>query len=88
MKNMDLHVKILLQKCWSPLLKILFLENKYKIVVPYSVQHMLHQIKAQEFYTNLGIYQQCSVLQKIVEFKDFSRKPSKFKYFSNVCEPC
>ena len=41
-------------------------------------------------------------LQKIVEFKDFSmplsdfpvlfkdysRKPSKFKYFSSLCEPC
>ena len=21
-------------------------------------------------------------------FKDFSRKPSKFKYFSSLCEPC
>ena len=61
---------------------------------------MLHQIKAQQFYTDLG-------LQKIVEFKDFSRllsdflvlfkadlifndfskKLSKFKYFSSLCEP-
>ena len=23
-----------------------------------------------------------------VTFKDFSRKPSKFKYFSSLCEPC
>ena len=58
---------------------------------------MLHQIKAQQFYTDLG-------LQKIVKFKhfsrlfsdfpvlfkadlifnDFSRKPSKFKYFSRL----
>ena len=68
---------------------------------------MLHQIKAQQFYTDLGLYQQCLVLQKIVEFKDFSRllgdfpvvfkayfifkdfsrKSSKFKYFSSLCEP-
>ena len=67
---------------------------------------MLHQIQAQQFYTDLGLYQQCYVLQKIVEFsdfsrplsdfpvllkadltfKDFSRKPSKFKYFSSLCE--
>ena len=76
------------------------LENEYEIVV--------HQIKAQQFYTDLDLYQQCSVLQKIKKikdfsrlfsafsvlfkadliFKDFSRKPSKFKYFSSLCEPC
>ena len=35
--------------------------------------HMLHQIKAQQFYTDLGLYQQRQVLQNIVEFKEFSR---------------
>ena len=35
--------------------------------------YMLHQIKAQQFYTDLGCYQQCYVLQKIVEIKEFSR---------------
>ena len=69
---------------------------------------MLHLIKAQQFYTDLALYPQYKVLQKIVEFedfsrllsdfpvlykadsifKDFSRKPSKFKYFSCMCEPC
>ena len=69
---------------------------------------MLHQIKAQQFYTDLDLYQQWYILQKIEEFKDFSghlsdvpvlfkaylifkdfsRKPSKFKYFSSLCEPC
>ena len=36
---------------------------------------MLYQIKAQQFYTDFGLYQQCymQVLQKIAEFKDFSR---------------
>ena len=34
MKNTDLHVKVLLLKCWSPLLKILVLENQCKIMVP------------------------------------------------------
>ena len=36
---------------------------------------MLHQIKAQQFYTDLGLL---SYLQKIVEFKDFSRLLSDF----------
>ena len=34
MKNTDLHFNILLQKHYSALLKILVLENLYKIVVP------------------------------------------------------
>ena len=79
-----------------------------KLLRLYLVQHLLHQIKAQQFYTDLELYQQCSVLQKIEEFKAFSRpysdfpllfktdlifkdfsssKPSKFKYFSSLCEP-
>ena len=74
----------------------------------YLVQHLLHQIKAQQFYADLDLYQKCLVLQKIEEFKSFSRhlsdfpvlfkahlffndflrSPSKFKYFSSLCEPC
>ena len=34
MKNTDLHFKILLLKCWSPILKTLVLENQCKILVP------------------------------------------------------
>ena len=34
MKNTDLHIRILLGKCWTALLKILVLENKNKIVMP------------------------------------------------------
>ena len=41
------------------------------------MQHLLHQIKTQ-FYTDIGLYQQCLVLQKIVEFKEFSRLLSDF----------
>ena len=72
------------------------------------LENMLHQKKAQQFYTDFGFYQQCLVLQKIVEFKDlsrllgdfpvlfmtnliskdFSRKSSKFKYITRLCEPC
>ena len=79
-----------------------------KLLCFYMVQHMLHQIKAHQFYNDLDSYQQCWVVRKIVEFKDFSRplsdfpvlfkadlifkdfssKPSKFKYFSSLCEPC
>ena len=39
---------------------------------------MLHQIKAQ-LYTDLGLYQQCLVLQKVVEFKDLSMLLSDFQ---------
>ena len=57
MKNTDLHVKILLLKCYSPLLKTLVLENQCKSMVPLfgaAYQHML-QIKAPQFYTDLGL---------------------------------
>ena len=40
-----------------------------KLLCLYLVQDMLHQIKAQQFYTDLDPW----VLKKIVEFKDFSR---------------
>ena len=72
------------------------------------MQHLLHQKKAEQFYTDLVLNQQYQVLQKLVElkdfsmllsdfpvlfktyliFKDFSGKPSKFKYFPSLCEPC
>ena len=67
---------------------------------------MLHQIMAQQFYTNSSLSTVLSPTE-IVEFKDFSRllsdfpvlfkadlifkdfsrKPSKFKYFSSLYEP-
>ena len=56
----------------------LVLENKYEIDGPYLVQYLLHQIKSQQFYTDLDLCQQCSVLQKIEGFKDFSRPISDF----------
>ena len=40
------------------------------------MQHLLHQIKGQQFYTDLDLYQQCKVLQKIEEFS--SRPLSDF----------
>ena len=73
MKNTDLHLKILLQKRKIPLLKILDLENKYKIVCLYLVQHLLHQIKAPQFYTDLDLQKQCWILLYMVKFKEFSR---------------
>ena len=48
------------------------------------MQHLLHQIKAQQFYSDLDLYQQCQFLQKIEEFKDFSRPlyfPVHFKAY-------
>ena len=47
MKNPDLSVKILLQKI------------SIKLLCLYLVQHLLHQIKAQQFYSDLDLYQQC-----------------------------
>ena len=35
----------------------------------------------EEFYTDLGLHQQCQILQKIVKFKDFSRPLSEFPVF-------
>ena len=34
MKNTDLNVKVLLQKCKTEIMETLVLENQYKIVVP------------------------------------------------------
>ena len=75
-----------------------------KLLCFYLVQHMLHQIKAHQFYTDLGLHLQCcptenSKIQGLFKalqwfsitdlvFKDFSRKPSIFKYFSSLCGPC
>ena len=38
----------------------------------------MHKIKAQQFYTDFSLYQQCLVLQKLAEFKDFLRLLSDF----------
>ena len=39
----------------------------------YLMQLMLHQIKAQQYYNDLGLYQLYQVLQIILEFRGFSR---------------
>ena len=51
----------------------LVLKISIKLLCLYLVQHLLHQIKAQQFFTDLDLYQQYYVLQKTEEFKDFSR---------------
>ena len=53
MKNTDLSRNILLQKCFNVIMEKLVLENQYKIVVLFLVQHMLHQIMAQQFYNDI-----------------------------------
>ena len=56
-----------------------------KLLCLYLVQHLLHQIKAQQFFTDLDdLYQQCKVEQKIEEFKDFSRPLSDFPVLFKV----
>ena len=47
MKSPELSVKILFQKI------------SIKLLCLYLVQHLLHQIKAQKFYSDLDLYQQC-----------------------------
>ena len=50
---------------------------------------MLSSKKIEEFKDFSRLLSDFPVLFKaILIFKDFSRKPSKFKYFSSVCEPC
>ena len=56
----------------------LVLKTSIKLLCLYLVQHMLNQIKAQQFYSDLGLCQLCKFLQKIVEFKGFSRLLSDF----------
>ena len=53
MKNTDLHVKILLLKCITK--DISFTKISVKLQYLYLVQHMVHQIKAPQFYTDLGL---------------------------------
>ena len=64
---------------------------------------MLHQIKAPQFYTDLGLLNhhangkiqghfkafECfsSTFQSKIYFKEFSRQYCIFKYFSSLCEP-
>ena len=48
-----------------------------KLLCLYFVQHLLHQIMAQQFYTDLDLYQE--------EFKDFSRPLSDFPVF-HICD--
>ena len=55
------------------------LENQCKIMVSYLVQHMLPQIKAPQFYTDLGLQKQCIIFLQMVKFKDFSRPSSVFQ---------
>ena len=55
MKNTDLNVKILFQKRKPEIMEKVVLENCIKLLCLYLVQHMLHQIKAQQFKTDLGL---------------------------------
>ena len=59
MKNTDLSVEILLQRCLTELMEKWVLKISIKMLCLHLVQHMLHQIKAQQFYTDFGLYQLC-----------------------------
>ena len=48
-------------------------------MVPFLVQHLLHQIKVPQFYADLGQKKQCWILLQMVKFKDFSRPLSVFQ---------
>ena len=55
----------------------LVLENEYKIAMPLFGAAFAPPNKGTTFYTDVGLYQKCQVLQKI-EFRDFSRPNSDF----------
>ena len=38
-------------------LLLLVLENEHEMLCLYLVQHLLHQIHAEQFYTDLDLYQ-------------------------------
>ena len=64
-------------------METLVLEISIKLLCLYLVQQI---VKSKDFSRLLSDF---PVLFKAdLIFKDFSRKPSKFKYFSNLCEPC
>ena len=95
MKNTDLQVKILLRKCYSALLKILVLENWYKIVVPLfgaapnKDTTILLWFRSQKTVLNPPVDGKIQLLFKAnLIFKDFSSQSCIFKYFSSLCEPC
>ena len=54
-----------------------------------SLSTVLSPTEIVEFKDFLRLLGDFPVLFKAdLIFKDFSRKPSKFKYFSSLCEPC
>ena len=44
--------------------RILYYKMSIQLLCRYLVQHLLHQIKAQQFYNDLDHYQQCYVPKK------------------------
>ena len=86
------------------IMETLVLENEYKIVVPiFGAAYAASNIGTTILYwlssistvlsptenSRFKAFEWFSVLFKAgLIFKDFSRKPSKFKYFSSLCVPC
>ena len=52
MKNIDLHFKIKLCKYINK-----HQNTRIKLLCLYLVQHMLHKVKAQQFYSAFGLHQ-------------------------------
>ena len=59
-------------------METLVLEYLYKIIVPLFGAAYAAPNKGTTIFIDLGLNQQCLVLQKIVEFKDFPRLLSNF----------
>ena len=74
------------------------LENEYKIVVPlfgaaFAAPNkgttILYRLRSLSTVLSPTENSRIQVLFKAdLILKDFSRKPSKFKYFSSLCQPC
>ena len=76
MKNTDLHVKILLLKCKSPLLKILVLENQCKSMEPSFGAAYAAPNEGTKIYTDLGL-QKFSFMLSILSLRFFFKKKVK-----------
>ena len=49
------NTEILSQKCLTEIMETLVHEISIELMCLYLVQHLLHQIKAQQFYTDLSL---------------------------------
>ena len=97
MKNTDLRVQILLQKCWTEIMETLVLENQYKIIVPiFGAAYLLSTVLSPTENSGIqGLFKAFELFSSTFKadliFKDFSRSPlnsSTFQACGNPVNSC